>query len=155
MLCSDWLYTCKGVKFTGLTQSDGSFSIEGVTPGEYYLITKYPSQNDETRYLGPRDDHPPTFLVSAGVTVDAGPISICKKDLFVYAPASINDKGGYKFSWKSYPGATEYHIQLVGYDSWDSGGLNTYTDLQPGSYQLIVSVIGPACTQGIVNFIVP
>jgi hypothetical protein len=155
MLCSDWLYTCNGEKFTGVTQSDGSFSMGGVTPGEYYLITKYPGQNDETRYVGPRDDHPPTFSVSAGVTVDAGPISICKKDLFVYAPASANGARYMKFSWKPYPGATDYHLQLVGYDAWDTKGINSYKDLQPGSYQVIVSVIGPACTQGIINFTVP
>jgi hypothetical protein len=155
ILCADWLYTCKGTQFSSVTQFDGSFRVAGVAPGEYYLITKYPGQTDETRLMGQRDDHPPTFPVSAGETVDAGPISICKKDLFLYAPTVTDGKTLVKFSWKAYHEATDYHLQLVGHDSWDSGGLNSYRYLEPGSYQLIVSVNGPACSQGIVNFTVP
>jgi hypothetical protein len=39
-LCTKWLYTCSGTEFTGVTGADGKFTITGIAPGDYQVITK-------------------------------------------------------------------------------------------------------------------
>jgi hypothetical protein len=155
-LCTDWLYTCNGIEFTGVTQSDGNFTVAGVSPGEYQLITKYPGQEGESRYFTGENLFPLSIKISAGETVNVDRVSICRTDLFLYSPI-VNGKS-VQFSWKPYAGATNYHLKLIkpaGDDQWDTKGTNSYVNLESGSYQLIVFVFGPACTQGMVNFTVP
>jgi actin-related protein len=157
-VCSNWLFTCKGIRFSDITKADGSFTITGVAPGEYQLITKYPGQAGESRYFPGENLFPLSITVSAGETAGVDRINICKTDLYLYAPI-LNGKV-VKFSWKPYPGATDYVLKLSGEnntwkDSWSTNGLAFETSLNPGNYQMTVFVFGPACTQGIVNFTVP
>jgi hypothetical protein len=155
-VCTKWLYTCTGIKFSDITKSDGSFTIAGVSPGEYQLITRYPDQAGESRYFSGENLFPLSIQVSAGETAKVDRIAICKTDLYLYAPI-INGKS-VKLSWKPYPGATGYHVRLEkpgGNDQWDTNGIQSALDLEPGIYQVFVFVFGPACTQGFVNFTVP
>jgi TIR domain len=156
-LCTKWLYTCSGAVFTGATKADGKFSITGISPGNYQLITKYPGQNDETRMQNSSNSGSPLAItVSAGKTVDVGPVSICKTDLFIYTPAlAYPNSTTYRFTWNPYPGVHQYNLKLVGYDSWTSTNASSLKNMQPGSYQLVVTTIGEACSSGIINFIVP
>jgi hypothetical protein len=80
------------------------------------------------------------------------PVSICKTDLVVFAPAITGKL--VTFSWKTYPGAAIYTLI-------DPNGNLTYTSttsitvtIPPGSYQWTVQA-GPACSVGYVNFTVP
>jgi hypothetical protein len=152
-LCTNWLYACSGTEFSGTTSADGKFIITGVSPGEYQVITKYTGQSDETR-AQMHGGWPLSVMVSAGATVDVDPISICKTDLFLFSP-NISNGGSVTFSWKPYPGATGYFLTLNGNEYWNTGNNTSFKILQPGSYQLVVSVVGPACAQGIINFTVP
>jgi hypothetical protein len=156
-LCTNWLNTCNGDKFTGVTKSDGSFAIAGVSPGEYQLITKYPGQTGETRYFTGENLYPFSTLVLAGETIDVKRIDICKTDLEIYTP--IINGTSVTLSWKPYPRATDYTInQVVGNEwgkSWNTKGVQLPINLQPGFYQLVILVGGPACSQGFVNFTVP
>ena len=152
-LCTKWLYTCDGIEFTGTTNTNGNFTITGVSPGEYQVITKYPGQSEETRAQVP-GGWPLTVIVSAGATVKVDTVNICKTDLFLYSPA-ISNGSSVTFSWKPYPGATGYFLILNGSEYWDTINNTSFKILQPGSYQLIVSATGPACAQGMVNFTVP
>jgi hypothetical protein len=156
-LCTKWLYTCSGVVFTGITKADGKFSIVGISPGNYQLITKYPGQNDETRMQNTSNGGSPLAVtVSAGKTVDVGPVSICKTDLLINTPAlAYPNSRIYRFTWNPYPGIHQYNLKLVGYDSWTSTNASSIKDMQPGSYQLVVTTIGEACSSGIINFNVP
>jgi hypothetical protein len=155
-VCSSWLFTCKGIKFSDITKADGSFNIAGVAPGEYQLITKYPGQAGESRYFTGGNLFPLSIMVSAGATANVDRISICKTDLYLYAPI-INGKS-VGLAWKPYPGANGYHVKLdkpVGNDQWDTKGLLSSLYLEPGSYQVTVFVFGPACSQGFQSFTVP
>ncbi len=154
---TSWLYTCNGVKFSDTTKADGSFSIVGVAPGEYQLITKYLGQRGETEYFTGANLFPLSITVAGGDQIDVERISICKMDLYLYAPI-LNGKS-VTFSWKPYPGATDYDVNIwynnAWLKSWGTKGLNTGTTLDSGSYQVTVFVYGPACSQGTVNFTVP
>jgi hypothetical protein len=156
-LCTNWLYTCKGTEFSGVTGADGIFRITGVSPGEYQVITKYPGQSDETR-AQVQGGWPLTVTISAGDRFDVDTINICKTDLFLYSPA-ISNNGSTTFSWKPYPEATGYFLTLSGTSNgneyWNTTNNTSFKVLQPGNYQLVVSSVGPACAQGIVNFTVP
>jgi len=156
-MCTNWLNTCNGDKFTGVTKSDGSFAIAGVSPGEYQLITKYPGQTGETRYFTGENLYPFSTLVLAGEMIDVKRIDICKTDLEIYTP--IINGTSVTLSWKPYPRATDYTInQVVGNEwgkSWNTKGIQLPINLQPGFYQLVIMVGGPACSQGFVNVTVP
>jgi hypothetical protein len=154
-LCSDWLYTCKGIKFTGVSDADGNIIIRGITPGEYQVITKYPGQTDETRLNGTAG-WPVYVKVLTGEIVNVDPIQVCKMDLFIYSP-TISNGTSVTFSWRPYPRAAEYLLQLNGNNGsvwWSTSNTISFKILQSGNYQLIISVGNP-CVRGIVNFTVP
>jgi hypothetical protein len=156
-LCTDWKNTCIGNQFTDITKADGSFAVSGIAPGEYQLITKYSGQNGETRYFTGANLYPFSTLVRAGETIPVDRIDICKTDLEIYAP--IINGTSVTLSWKPYPRAIDYTInQVVGNEwgkSWYTKGIQLPINLQPGFYQLVILVGGPACSQGFVNFTVP
>ena len=152
-LCTKWLYTCNGIEFTGVTQSDGTFTIPGVSAGEYQLITKYPGQKDETRANG-KGGLPISVKVMAGQEIDLDPISICKMDLTLSFP-TINQGNWVTFYWNAYPGVTDYRLEVVGNTSWQTTATRSTIILDPGSYQLVITTIGDVCSRGILNFTVP
>jgi TIR domain len=156
-LCTNWLNTCNGDKFTDVTKSDGNFTIAGVTPGEYRLITKYPGQSGETEYFTGENLYPFSTLVRAGETITVNRIDICKTDLEIYTP--IVNGTNVTLSWKPYPRATDYKITQVIGNGWGEGwvvkGVQLQVSLEPGNYQLVIQVGGPACSKGFVSFVVP
>jgi hypothetical protein len=154
-LCTKWLYTCSGAVFTGVTDAHGKFTIAGISPGNYQLITKYPGQNDETR----RQDYsnggsPLAITITAGQETDLAPVAICKVDLVLYAP--IINGHSVTFSWEAYPGATSYNYGVTGTNAggWFLASTSFSATLPPGSYQCMIQTNGP-CSQGIGNFKIP
>jgi hypothetical protein len=157
-LCTKWLYTCSGTEFTSVTAADGKFTITGISPGDYQVITKYPGQNDETRlqnFSGARAGLAFILTVPAGRITFLNPVSICKVDLVLYAPV-IN---GHlvTFSWKAYPETSSYNYWVDGTDvgGWGKPSTTFTATLLPGSYQWRVQSNNSACAQGIGNFTVP
>jgi hypothetical protein len=154
-LCTKWLYTCSGVVFTGTTDAHGKFTIAGISPGNYQLITKYPGQYDETRMQDYSNGGSPLVVaVSAGQMTDLKPAAICKVDLVLYAPSI---KGhSVTFSWKPYPGASSYNYSVIGTNvgGWFLSSTSFSGTLSSGSYQWMIQTNGP-CSQGIGNFIIP
>jgi hypothetical protein len=160
-LCTKWLYTCSGDEFTGLTGADGKYTISGVTPGKYQVITKYPSQNDETRMLFTsgtgRAGLPMVIIVVAGQNTYLGAVSICKDDLVLYAP--VIKGNSVTFSWQAYPGADSYDYGVDGTNIavYSSHSTSFTATLKPGTYQWSVDTrdsSGP-CTGAIGNITVP
>jgi len=154
-LCTNWVSTCKGTKFTGVTDANGHFTISEVAPGDYQLITKYPGQTDETRQVG-QGGWPVSVQVAAGQRVTADPIGICKNDLNLYSPTIKGNT--VTFVWKPYPDATIYTGRVTGLGSWDTTSTSYTMSLQPGNYQLFLELwtsTNKGCVRGYVNFIVP
>jgi hypothetical protein len=154
-LCTKWSYTCTGTKFTGLTNASGEFTITGVAPGDYQLITKYPGQTDETRQVG-QGGWPVTIQVAAGQRVTADNVSICKYDLKLHSPTIKGNT--VTFVWMPYPDATTYTGRVTGQGSWDTTSTLYTMNLQPGNYQLQIELwtsTNKGCVRGYVNFTVP
>jgi hypothetical protein len=153
-LCTHWVYTCQGTKFSGVTNAEGLFIMKGVSPGDYELITKYPGQVDESRMSG-QGGWPASIQVAAGQTVKVDNISICKNDLEIYAPTIKGNT--VTFIWKAYPGATSYDGYLTGRDSWHTSSTLYSLNLESGSYQLLLDVKTKnlTCVHGYINFTVP
>jgi hypothetical protein len=157
-LCTKWLYTCNGVQFGGVSADDGKFTIAGITPGDYQVITKYPGQNDETRMQDSSGTGqaglPKVVTVIAGKSTYMGNVTLCKVDLVLFAPTI---KGhSVTFSWKAYPGATSYNYSVDGTNvgGWFLPSTSFTGTLPSGSYQWRIQTNGP-CSQGIGNFSVP
>ena len=154
-LCTNWSSTCKGTKFTGVTDANGHFTISGVTPGDYQLTTKYPGQTDETRQVG-QGGWPVSIQVTAGQRVTADPVSICKNDLELYFPTIKGNT--VTFVWKPYPDATTYTGRVTGQGGWDTTSTLYTMNLQSGNYQLFLEMwtaTNKGCVRGYVNFTVP
>jgi hypothetical protein len=151
-LCNNWLYTCKGDKYTGITGTNGNFLITEIPQGEYQLITKYPGQNDVTRALG-QGGFPLSITVTAGQLLEIDQISICKFDLSLYKPTVMGHT--VTFVWKAYPGATSYTVRIISKGGWDTTTTTYTVSLDSGSYQVQVQAIGKACSMAMVNFTVP
>ena len=153
-LCTKWLYTCTGTKFTGLTNYEGTFTISEVAPGDYQLITKYAGQKDETRQGGV-GGFPLSIRVDAGQRIVLKTISMCKNDLMLFSP-TIQGKT-VTFVWRADPLATSYRGYLTGMPSWTTTSTLYTMNFESGNYQLAVQVIRSdrACVQGFVNFTVP
>ena len=158
-LCTKWLTTCSGTEFTGVTDAGGTFTINGVSPGDYQVITKYPGQNDETRaqskLLG-QVGSPLVVKVLAGQMAKVDRVDICKVDLVLFAP-TLNGNSVVTFSWKAYPGASSYMFDVIGTNiSVFPLPSTSYTITLPsGNYQWRVQANGPACSQGFGNFTMP
>jgi hypothetical protein len=154
-VCTRWLYTCSGTEFTGVTGADGKFTISGISPGDYQVITKYPGQNDETRLLDPAKHGLPMVLtVPAGQMTFLNPVSICKTDLVLFAP--IIKGNSVTFSWQAYPGASSYGFQIIN-TYFGAGPIysTSYTTTLPsGNYQWNIRSDG-SCSQGFGNFTMP
>jgi len=152
-MCTKWVYTCSGAKFTSLTDSYGQFIISGIAPGDYQLITKYPGQIDESRASG-QGGWPASIQVTAGQMVKVDTVSICKDDLEIYFPTIKGNT--VTFVWKAYPEATSYVGYLPGQPSWNTTSTLYTVNMQPGSYQLLIEVKrkDSACARGYVNFVV-
>ena len=151
-LCTNWLYTCQGDKYSSITGTNGNFLITEIPPGEYQLITKYPGQNDETRALG-QGGFPLSITVTAGQLTTVDSVSICKLDLSLYKPTVMGHT--VTFVWKAYPGATSYTVRIISKGGWDTTSTSYTVSLDSGSYQVQVQAIGKACSMGLVNFTVP
>ena len=151
-LCTNWVNTCQGDKYSGITGTNGNFLITGIAPGEYQLITKYPGQNDETRALG-QGGFPLSITVTAGQLSQLEPVSICKLDLYLYKPTVIGHT--VTFNWKAYLGATSYTVRIISKGGWDTSATSYTLSLESGSYQVQVEAIGKACSKGTANFTVP
>jgi hypothetical protein len=153
-LCTNWVYTCQGTKFSGITNAEGIFIIKGVSPGDYELITKYPGQIDESRASG-QGGWPASIQVRAGKKIQVDPVSICKDDLVIYFPTIKGNT--VTFVWKAYSEATSYVGYLPGQSSWNTTSTLYTVNMQPGSYQLLIEVKrkDSACARGYVNFTVP
>ena len=153
-LCTKWAYTCTGVKFSGVTNAGGKFTITEVAPGDYQLITKYPGQTDESRASG-QGGWPLSVQVPAGQMVKVESVSICKDDLEIYFPTIKGNT--VTFVWKAYPDATSYVGYLPQQPSWTTTSTLYTVSMQSGSYQLLIEVKRKdyACARGYVNFIVP
>ncbi len=157
-LCTQWLYTCTGIEFSGLTNADGEFTIPGISPGKYQVITKYPGQNDETRLQNSSNGQaglPLVITVSAGQLTHLDPVAICKVDLVLFAPSIKGNS--VTFSWKAYPGATSYYFDVTGQNigAFFLPTTSFTATLPPGNYQWIVQANGSACSRGIGNLSLP
>jgi hypothetical protein len=155
ILCTDWLYTCKGKPYTGITDARGGFSITGIDPGNYQFITLLPGEKDETRVLdGPL---PAVITVTGGKAVNLAPVNVCKQDLVILSP-TING-GSVTFAWKPYSGATGYYAGLSGisnggeYGPGHTKSTSFSVALPPGTYQLEVSAYGQGCAETMITFI--
>jgi hypothetical protein len=159
-LCTDWLYTCKGTEYTAITEAQGIFTFTGLEPGKYQLITKVPDQVDETRSNG-GGDLPVTIEVSGGQAVYLDPLPICKHDLVILLPTIQGDS--VTFSWKAYPGATDYYAMGFNPSSGQSFGpghtssTRFSVNLSTGQYEFSVNtwVSDGGCAEGMINFTMP
>jgi len=153
-LCTKWAYTCTGVKFSDVTNAGGKFTITGVSPGDYQLITKYPGQTDESRASG-QGGWPLSIQVTAGQMVKVESVSICKDDLEIYFPTIKGNT--VTFVWKAYPDATSYVGYLPQQPSWTTSSTLYTVNMQSGSYQLLIEVKRKdlGCARGYLNFTVP
>jgi len=158
-LCSDWKIKCNGLEYSAVTDAQGSFSISGIEPGEFQMVTIVPEQLG-IFYPG---DKIIKIQVNAGETIELEPVLKCKYDLKATAPVIQNGK--VTLHWSAYPGATIYTIDI--YDkSWNnvayiatkttSGTPLSTTDnsntIEPGNYFYLVSMAdvdgGCACAFG-------
>ena len=157
-LCTQWLYNCTGIEFTGTTNVDGEFTIPGILPGKYQVITKYPGQIDETRLQSSSTGQaglPLVITVMAGRLTQLDPVAICKVDLVLFAP---DIKGNsVTFSWKAYPGASTYGFWIANQNigAFFLPATSFTATLPPGNYQWTVLANGSACSRGIGNLTLP
>jgi hypothetical protein len=140
-LCSDWNISCKGLEYSAVTDAQGGFSISGIEPGEFQLVTIVPEQLG-IFYPGDKNIK---IQVNAGKTIELEPVLKCKYDLQVTAPVIQNGK--VTLRWSAYPDAIHYTIDI--YDmSWSNVAFlagyttsgTTENSIEPGNYYYHVNV---------------
>jgi len=160
-LCTDWVYKCKGIEYSTVTDAQGMFAITGVEPGDYQVITKNPEQYDETR-LHETPIKPLVANVSAGQVVNLGSNAICKHDLGL--PVLVIQGKNATFSWNAYAGVTEYNLFVIhnkgGTDSINTSSTRYVWVNRWGSddYSVSLSGRGPndLCVEGgVLYFTIP
>ncbi len=158
ILCSDWVFACNGQEYSAVTDSQGGFSISGMEPGEFQLVTFIPEQ------LGiyfPGDKNI-KIQVIAGEMVELEPVIRCKYDLKATAPVIKN--GFVTIRWNPYPGAilTVMDIYDLSWNNVASVPSNTASgttdnSLAPGNYyyQINVNDADGACALAFGRFTIP
>ncbi|MBN1936460.1 MAG: protein kinase [Anaerolineae bacterium] len=111
-LCSDWhmFGGCKGTEYKTTSGADGTYRIEGVSPGKYSFVTQVPGQGNETMWLGM------SVEVQAGQTVNVRNASVVKYDLKPISPTgrAVVDSRTPTMIWEAYPGAAYYKVYAAG-----------------------------------------
>jgi hypothetical protein len=163
-LCSDWTgSTCKALLYklsdTGLsTDVQGKFSISGIAPGTYKVITTVPEQQG---IFSPGEVFG-QVQVNAGETVELDAIHMCKYDLEVSAPVIQN--GRVTLRWNAYPGAPSYSLTIyniywadVFFTNTQNTSASTDSSLPSAKYyyMLAVDFAGGKCVQALGQFTVP
>jgi hypothetical protein len=163
-LCSDWTgSTCKALLYklsdNGLsTDEQGKFTISGIEPGTYKVITTVPEQ---LGIFSPGEVFGQT-QVNAGETIELDAILMCKYDLQVSAP--IIQNGRVTLRWNAYPGAPSYSLTIydiywadVFFTNTQNTAATTDRNLSSAKYyyMLAVDFAGGKCVQALGLFTVP
>ena len=139
-LCSDWhmFGGCKGTEYQAVSGPDGRYSIAGVNPGKYSLVTKLPEQGNESMWLGR------SVELQAGQTLALRDLPVVKDDLQLASPtdkAIVPTKP--TLAWEAYPGAAYYQVYVsssttaktaVNFEKATGTQYAIATALEPGEY---------------------
>jgi tRNA A-37 threonylcarbamoyl transferase component Bud32/uncharacterized RDD family membrane protein YckC len=111
-ICTDWRMFggCQGTAYQTVAGDDGRYTIGGVSPGKYSVITKIPGQGNETMWLGV------SVEVQAGQTANVRDVSVVKYDLKLLSPTGKVrvDSNTPTLIWEAYPGAAYYKVYVSG-----------------------------------------
>ncbi|OGN72211.1 MAG: hypothetical protein A2X25_00685 [Chloroflexi bacterium GWB2_49_20] len=157
-LCSEWTFACKGLAYSAVTDTQGSFTISGIDPGTYHMITLVPEQ---LGIIYPGEDLR-QIQVNAGETIELDAIHKCKYDLKVSAPVVQNGK--VTLHWSAYPGAPFYYLNI--YDIyWNNldfvrtpnTSVTSENSLAAGNYyyQVDINEADGVCVRAFGRFTVP
>lgn len=163
-LCSDWTgSTCKALLYklsdNGFTtDAQGNFTISGIEPGTYRVITTVPEQ---LGIFSPGDEFP-QVQVNAGETIVVNAIHMCKYDMQVSTPLIQNGK--VTLRWNAYPGAPSYSLTIydiywadVFFTNTQNTAATTDSSLPSAKYyyMLAVDFAGGKCVQALGQFTIP
>lgn len=116
-LCVSWSIFggCTSHAYTGVSGSDGRYSIFGVPVGEYKFVTKLSDQPTETLWLGMRVN------IIAGQTVSVRDVNVVKYDLKLTSPMDHATVGATPtLTWETYPSAAYYKVYVSNSDTYET-----------------------------------
>ena len=117
-LCTDWsmIGGCKGDEYTAVSDSDGRYTIAGLTPGTYQVATQVPGQENETGWMGMKAE------VRSGETTQVKDLSVIKYDLQLLSPTEEETvkTATPALTWASYSHAVYYKVYLAPHGGGES-----------------------------------
>jgi hypothetical protein len=127
-LCKDFSFMggCSGKTYDAKTDKDGNYTVDKVPPGDYSLAVRV---FDTDMFIYPTTGiiSAAKFTVKEGETLDIRATNLFKSDLQILSPRAgdIVKTGTPTLSWKPYPDAANYEVDLQGATSTEPQNIKT------------------------------